>query len=54
MKIPFINLKVFTRRYIMRHTALEIFHEGRHRSYFFNLFYTQLLQDFLNELKESN
>lgn len=35
----------------MRHTAFELFHPLKHRSYFFNLFFPQPLQNVLAELR---
>lgn len=41
---------VFTRRYILRHTAIELF--TRNKAYFFNLFGTDRRHSLLNELKD--
>lgn len=51
LKIKLSGSRVFTRRYILRHTALEVFQLPRHRSYFFNLFFVETLQSFISELK---
>lgn len=51
MRLRLTNCKVFSRRYILRHTALELFHPLKHRSYFFNLFFTQPLQALLADLR---
>jgi hypothetical protein len=39
MRLRLAGCKAFSRRYILRHTALELFHPFKHRSYFFNLFF---------------
>ena len=53
LQVRLAGSKVFTRRYIMRHTAFELFHPLKHRSYFFNLFFAQPRQSFLAELRKA-
>jgi hypothetical protein len=49
--IPLAGCELFTRRYILRHTALELFSYHTHKSYFFNLFIPKSLQQLLEELR---
>lgn len=51
MRLRLAGCKVFSRRYILRHTALEVFHPLKHRSYFFNLFFREPLQALLTDLR---
>lgn len=46
-----MGAEIFTRRYILRHTAFEIFNQNTHRSYFFNLFHNKLMMQFLGEFR---
>jgi hypothetical protein len=39
LKIPYKRCRLFTRRYILRHTAIELFSKPNHQSYFINLFW---------------
>ena len=52
--LPLAGSSIFTRRYILRHTAFEMFQFLKHRSYFFNVFFKPDLDRLIAEFRETS